>query len=296
MINKKNNYKAITLGEWLIFWFDTYKKPYLKPYSLRNIEQMIRLHTPAWLKDKRMIDITVLDIDQALSFVPCGRTRVYARQVWHSAFLKACKVGIVDRNVLELTDSIRYKKQCGKALTITEQRDFLHSIHGKRVQWLMLFYLYTGVRRTEALTLKWNDIDENEDLILIRGTKTDNSFRYILLTDEVRHILTQQKIQNEADRQRESRGKFHQSDESIVFPFSPEYVSRCFKSLCPTHHLHDLRHTYITRSAESGVNIKVCQQLVGHATANMTLNVYTHVMDEYKRKEAKKFTIFPNLI
>jgi integrase len=38
----------------------------------------------------------------------------------------------------------------------------------------------------------------------------------------------------------------------------------------------------------------VCQQLVGHSTADMTLNVYTHVMDEFKRKEAKKYTIYPD--
>lgn len=55
----------------------------------------------------------------------------------------------------------------------------------------------------------------------------------------------------------------------------------------------ELRHTFITRCAESGVNVNVCQQLVGHASADMTINVYTHVMDEFKRKEAAKFSLFP---
>lgn len=282
----KARYEDMKLGEWLDLWFATYKKPYLRPYSLRNIEQMIRLHTPAWLKKMRLADIGVLDLDRALSELPNGRTRQYARQTWHAAFGKACKLGMVERNEVELTDPIRYRKQRGKALTAKERWDFLQAIKGTRLEWLMRFYLMTGVRRAEALALEWSDIDEEEGLILIRGTKTEGSYRTILLTDEVRHILDEQRKQNEADKQNRGRG---------VFPFSAGYVSHAFKQLCPAHHLHDLRHTYITLCAESGVNVRVCQQLVGHATAAMTLDVYTHVMDGYKRKEAAKFTLFPDL-
>lgn len=293
-MNAKQRYKNITLGEWLAEWFTTYKRPYLRPYSLRNIEQMIRLHTPAWLKAMRMRDICVLDLDKALAELPNGRTMQYARQTWHNAFAKACKLGIIERNVVELTDAVKYKRQRGNALNIKERRDFLEAIKGKRLQWLMLFYMLTGVRRTEALTLEWSDIDEDERLILIRGTKTEGSYRSIPLTDDLKYVLSEQRKQNEADKLRKGRGKFHEARENMVFPFSAEYVSRTFKELCPAHHLHDLRHTYITLCAESGVNVRVCQQLVGHSTAALTLNVYTHVIDDYKRKEAAKFTLFPS--
>ena len=104
----------ISLGEWLSLWYDTYKKPYLKPYSLRNIEQMIRLHTPEWLKDMSMPEISQFDIDRALSQIPCGRTYAYARQVLHSAFLKAEKLDIIERNVVVLTDKVRYRKNAVK--------------------------------------------------------------------------------------------------------------------------------------------------------------------------------------
>ena len=293
-MNAKQRYKNITLGEWLAEWFTTYKRPYLRPYSLRNIEQMIRLHTPAWLKAMRMRDICVLDLDKALAELPNGRTMQYARQTWHNAFAKACKLGIVERNVVDLTDAVKHKKKRGNPLNVKERRDFLEAIEGKRFEWLMKFYILTGVRRSEALTLEWSDIDEDERLILIRGTKTEGSYRSILLTDEIKNILSEQRKQNEADKLKKGRGKFHEARENMVFPFSAEYVSRMFKTFCPAHHLHDLRHTYITLCAESGVNVSVCQQLVGHSTAALTLNVYTHVIDEYKRKEAAKFTLFPS--
>ena len=40
---------------------------------------------------------------------------------------------------------------------------------------------------------------------------------------------------------------------------------------------HQLRHTYITRLCESGMNVKQIQYLAGHATISMTLNIYAHV-------------------
>lgn len=276
--------KAITFGKWLIFWYETYKKPILKPYSLRNIEQIIRLHTPEWLKEKQVAEITIFDIDRALSAMPVNRTYVYTRQVWHAAFVKACRYGIAAQNPLDLCEHVKYAKKRGKSLTIAEQRAFMEALEKSRYKWLMLFYLHTGTRRTEALTLEWQDIDEAERLILIKGTKTADSYRHIILTDEVKRILEGQRKQNEKEERKESR----------VFPYCPETVSRAFKQLCPKHHLHELRHTFITRCAENGVNINVCQQLVGHATADMTMNVYTHVMDEFKRKEAAKFSIFPH--
>ena len=285
MINTQLDMNNITLGEWLPLWYETYKVPFLKKYSLRNIEQQIRLHTPSWLKEKRLKDITLFDIDRALLPIPPGRTRKYTRQVWHNAFKKAQQLDIIDKNVLTLTDEIRYKKQKSKPLTMAEQKNFIEALDGKCYKYVMLFYLYTGVRRSEALTLEWKDIEKESGLILIKGTKTEDSYRHIILTDAVKQILDAQRKQN--------KEKGYQG--SKVFPYSKQQVSKNFKKVCPNHHLHDLRHTFITRCAECGVNVNVCQQLVGHATADMTINVYTHVMDEFKRREALKFTPFPKL-
>ncbi len=281
--------KNTTLGDWLAFWFDTYKEPTLVANSVRNIEQVIRLHAPAWLKEKRLVDITVFDVDRALSaFKPC-RTLAYVKQVWHNAFAKACNLGIIDRNVVSYADRIRYRKQRGKSLTIEEQTEFIKSLEGRRIKWLMLFYLYTGVRRTEAISLRWEDVNEREGLILIRGTKTEDSYRHILLTNEVKVILGEQRKQTE----KEKGTRYESRAPERVFDYSPAYISQAFKKICQNHHLHDLRHTYITRCAESGVNVTVCQQLVGHSTPQLTLGIYTHVMDDFKRREAAKFSLFP---
>ncbi len=279
----KSPTKKSTFGEWLTFWYETYKKPALAWYSIRNIEQVIRLHTPDWLKAIQIGKLTIFDIDRGLSEIPISRTYVYTRQVWHSALFKACRAGLLDKNPVDLCERVRYQKKKSKALTITEQREFIERLEGSKYKWLMLFYLHTGVRRTEALILEWKDVDRKEGLILIRGTKTEDSLRYILLTGEVEKLLAEQKKQNKKEGRKDER----------VFPYCPETVSRAFAALCPNHHLHELRHTFITRCCESGMNVNVCQQLVGHKSADMTMNVYTHVLDDFKRKEAAKFTLFP---
>ncbi len=279
----KSPTKRCSFGDWLTFWFDTYKKPVLKPYSLRNIEQVIRLHTPDWLKSMAIYKITVFDIDRALSVIPASRTYVYTRQVWHNALFKACRAGLIDKNPVDLCEKVRYTKKKSKALTITEQKEFIARLDGSRYKWLMLFYLHTGARRTEALTIEWSDVNELEGVLLIRGTKTEESLRYVLLTHEVKFILAEQKKQNAKEGRTDER----------VFPYAPTTISKVFAKLCGGHHLHELRHTFITRCCESGMNVNVCQQLVGHKSADMTVNVYTHVLDDFKKKEAAKFTLFP---
>ena len=66
-------------------------------------------------------------------------------------------------------------------------------------------------------------------------------------------------------------------------------LTQAMKRLMPAHHLHELRHTFITRCQECGVAREVVSVWAGHAADNtMTSNVYTHFSREFMLKEAKK--------
>lgn len=58
--------------------------------------------------------------------------------------------------------------------------------------------------------------------------------------------------------------------------------------LLPHISVHILRHTFCTRSVESGINIKTVQYLMGHSEIATTLNIYTHVNAEQVKSEMKK--------
>ena len=53
-----------------------------------------------------------------------------------------------------------------------------------------------------------------------------------------------------------------------------------FKDVCPNHHLHDLRHTFITRAQECGIRREIVSLWAGHkADSSITTNVYTHFQE-----------------
>lgn len=60
--------------------------------------------------------------------------------------------------------------------------------------------------------------------------------------------------------------------------------------LLPNFSCHSLRHTFTTRLVESGINIKVIQELCGHTSSDVTLDIYTTVTKELKMREFGNFS------
>ena len=96
-----------TLGAWLAEWYRIYKEPNLSAYSLRNIEQMIRLHIPDSIKNMKLSELTAFEIEKELVGLGRTRTAVYARQVLFSALSKAARLGFISHNVMEGVEKIR---------------------------------------------------------------------------------------------------------------------------------------------------------------------------------------------
>ena len=71
---------------------------------------------------------------------------------------------------------------------------------------------------------------------------------------------------------------------------SLDKLTHRFPDFAPGHHLHELRHTFITRAQECGIPRELVSLWAGHRADNtMTSNVYTHFSDEFQLSEAKKF-------
>lgn len=266
-----------TLGEWLAYWLEVYKKPALSESGAANIERVIRLHLSDELKAVCLKDLRAIRIDEALSKIASSRMRKYAFNVLHNALGKAYRLDLIGEMIMEKVERVKHRAKESEPLTHTEQEAFLRAIEGTPQRELFLFYLYTGARRTEALRVRWSDVDFVGRSVRIPGTKTESSRRTLYLLPEVADVLARQRAKNLPG--------------DLVFPYCPNYIDKVFKRLCPDHHLHDLRHTFITRCAESGININVTQRLAGHSDIKMTLRIYTHVSDDFKKIEYGKFRL-----
>ena len=258
---------------WLQNWLKVYKKPYVKNW--KGIKRNIELHIPLYVLNTKMCNLNAFIIQKALDSVKSSRMRLDVYDIYHSSLFYAFKLGIISSDISSLLIKPKHIRVIGSALTSSELKLFLQNISFHSLEYYFKFCLFTGCRRSEALSVRWSDISVCYNRIHICGTKTLSSDRFIpisfMLSDLLRHIPY--------------RGE-------KLFYFNKDYVTRVFKRFCSKHKLHDLRHTFATICLQKGVNIKVLQSWLGHSSISMTLNIYSHVLRDFENDEIKKFTLF----
>lgn len=65
-------------------------------------------------------------------------------------------------------------------------------------------------------------------------------------------------------------------------------ITKAGIELFPVFSAHTFRHTFATRCIEAGILPKTVQKYLGHATLQMTMDLYVHVTEEFKQKELEK--------
>jgi integrase len=229
------------------------------------------------------------------------RTVAYVHTILHRAFKNAVRWGRLARNPADAADPPRGTRaaeiQAWHAATL---RGFLTRSKdeggGYHALWVLL--ATTGLRRGEALGLRWGDVDLDtgrvrivQTVIQIRGAvaigepKTDRGRRAITLDDGTVAVLRAHR--REMNEQRLLVGADF-TDRDLLFrlpsgePLHPDAVSATFERQVgryrlPRLTLHGLRHTWATLALESGVHPRVVQERLGHSTIAITLGIYSHV-------------------
>ncbi len=169
---------------------------------------------------------------------------------------------------------------------------------------LFEFLVNTGLRRGEALALKWSDVDLHKQVLRVRGTlaridgdlkitapKSDRSRRTIPLSAPATAILERVRDRTQRDR-REARQLWQ--DTGFVFvtetgePCDPRNALRALKAAArkaalPDVGLHTLRHCAASVMLTNGVPITVVSQILGHSGISITVDVYGHVAPDVSR-------------
>ncbi len=265
-----------TLHAWLDDWLEMYKRPKVKPITLYALEVAVRVHIKQGLPDVPLDRLDGLQLQKFLLSVSAARTRKTVYDVLNASLKTACNLKILRDNPMAAVSIPPHKRKIGAALSADELRSFLANVQKHWAKHYFLFLLYTGCRRSEALALCANDIDYTNNRLHIRGTKTDLSDRTIPLFDKVAGLL--------AEISPDSNG--------LYFPFRPDSVTRAFKKLCPSHKLHDLRHTFATRCLEAEIPLKVVQTWLGHSDIDTTADIYTHVSNRSNDREAQRLNAY----
>jgi integrase len=160
-------------------------------------------------------------------------------------------------------------------------KDGLKSILTECPEWLrpiVALLVATGMRRSEALKLRWSWIDKQANCIVIPKAKS-GKFRLVRLNSLAWIVL-------------DARPK----GTALVFPpseqLTPANVSLAFHRACvrakvEDFRLHDLRHTFASRLRNLGVGIQEISELLGHSDLRMTKR-YSHIEPDVLQKAAER--------
>lgn len=278
-----------TFGHFAQMWFDMYKKPYLQTRSLDAIKYVLNQHILPVIGGYRLRDISPMQIQAIMARLSDKSNSLQSKVLSNlrSIFNVAQENGLIAKSPVSSTLKLNGKKTVEKEpLSVRDCCLLLERVKNPRARTFLLIGLHTGMRRGEILGLQWDDIDFKEKMIHIRHNavvtehetkindflKTAAGRRDVPLSEELEEWLKEQK--------KRSHSKFVIAMENHKPLTKSSYRSlwRLVERELPEKHItaHLLRHTYITRLFEAGLDIKEVQYLAGHSTMDMTLKVYTH--------------------
>lgn len=211
------------------------------------------------------------------------------------------RMNVSDNVLKELKQALNIGAGRRRALTMPEQELFLEYLNSEKnryFHWYPIFAVMigTGMRVGEITGLRWCDIDLEEGIIEVNHTLVyydhakDGCYFNVHTpkTEAGRHRIPMLDYVKEAfQMERRYQGTLNKALRRIIRDCNEDQLARGMKEpvLLPKFSCHSLRHTFTTRLVEEGVNIKVVQDGLGHKDVATTLNIYTDVTKELKKKE-----------
>lgn len=310
-----------TVAEYLERWLKDYAWPNLSPKTAEGYEHMINRHIVPALGNIPLTQLKPSDIqkyysDKLATGRKDGTGGLSARTVrhhhvtLHGALQIAVKQGLLIRNPCDAVTPPHYQRP--EMHTLNE--DDIHKLleAAKDTLYYPIFYiaLFTGMRRSEMLALRWCDIDLDlcelsvtrslhhlrDGTTVFRQPKTTKSRRMIALSPSTALVLREHRGKQIAERLLTGKPL---SDDSLIFshpdgkPLLPDSITRHWirltRRLGMNIRLHDARHTMATLMLKQGVHPKIVQERLGHASITTTLDTYSHVTPGLQAAAALRF-------
>ena len=163
----------------------------------------------------------------------------------------------------------------------------------------ILLTLYSGIRIGELCALQWKDIDFKNNILHINKT-----LQRVYINDTEIHsskiVITEPKTHN-AERDipiskefANELKKYKTEPDHYLLSCSNKWIEprtyrRFFERISKKANIerinfHGLRHTFATNCIKLGIDYKTVSELLGHATVNITLNLYVHPQMSQKKK------------
>jgi len=303
-----------TLREFLERWLKDYR-PNLSPRGFERYEGVVKIHlVPSLgsipltqLRPEHLQKLYTAKLNDGLS----ANTVRYHHAVLHVALQTAVRWGLVNRNVADAVSPPPVRRTEMQTWDEDDIARFLEA--AKDTPYHALFYLalFTGMRRSELLALRWCDVDFVLSQVYVSRSlhqlkdgsyvftepKSAKSRRTIALPPSATLLLKEYREKQKLERAMLGIGL---SDDDLLFshlggkPLRPNTITRAWTMLAArcglkVIRLHDARHTHASLMLKQGIHPKIVQERLGHASIQMTLDTYSHVAPGLQQAAAERF-------
>ncbi|MET8504150.1 site-specific integrase [Streptomyces sp. NPDC004787] len=300
--------RSAKLSEWLPYWLDNIIKPRRKRTTAAKYEVHIRLYLVPMLGAKRLQSLSVADVRRFLVQLEKKTSAATAKEshrVLRTALTAACREELVSRNVATLVEPPSVAARELSPWSLEETLDFLAAARKDPLYAAFVLAIALGFRRGEVVGLRWENVDLDKREIRVRTQRQrvagevyedDPKGRRRKQTLPLPAIcvapLRWQRLKQAAARERAGE---KWTETGYVFttrtgqPIEPRNLYRSFTRVAKNAdlrvvRLHDARHGTATLLTAAGVPPRVVMEILGHSQIAVTMNVYTHVVQDTQRE------------
>lgn len=315
----------ITLDYWFGRWMEVYKNKSVRPNTKREYTHIYQKNISPYLGDRNINTLIKSDI-QLLIDTASDNGYAYERQnkikvILRDMLQRAVEDQLVINNPVSGIKLRADKEIKAQALSVEEQNIFFEYCRNTFYENLFNVAVNTGLRPGELFALNISDINLEEGYINVDKTlvyqkyltdtrkefhvelpKTKQSYRKVPINSICRSYLEKQLelkkfISEKRPKQQNNYlfvTKFNTPLNSQIYSDAIKAVIRdinivrSFDEQFPKFSGHTFRHTFATRCFENGVDAKVVQSYLGHASLKMTMDLYTHVTEEKSSTDIEK--------
>jgi integrase len=314
-VGKSFDQTKLTLNAFFTQHLDHLEKVQRRISNLTRVdyEAQFRRHISPYLGHVQLSDIKPANIVQwQADLIEAGlgpRTLEYTYKILKAAFESATKLRLISENPSDSVPAPKKIKPIKQSYTKVEARDYLRAATGLRLEALFLLVLTTGIRRSEVLGLRWQDLDFDRMEVRVRQRirwkagggfdidvpKTLRSRRTIPISTTIRTAL--ERLREEQVLQRIHAGENWKEHELM---FTSRYGNPLHSSTLTAMHeaiikragikrltFHELRHSFTSLARAAGVDLKAISDILGHHSVAFTMDFYQHLFEDQLQAVAR---------
>lgn len=311
-LNKKAVVAKDSLAAYLKRWLDNDVEVNRAEKTLEDYADAVRLYVNPYIGAVKLLK---LDGERLLKWQSAMKkdghtdnTRLRAIRTLRGALNKALKLRLIAHNPCQVLDIPRVERREVIPLEPEQCHTLFSECAAHRIGDISTLAAMTGLRKGELFALEWSAVNLHEGVLTVRKTLQEVKGRLkvkITKSKSSRRVVTLEPVA--------IRALMDRLDKARAEGFTPEEVPVCFTDTqggylrnsnfdrnvwypirdavgIPDVKFHDLRHTQASLMLHAGVDMKVIQKRLGHASYVTTANMYAHLMQDAQARATDKLS------